>query len=394
MTATAEDALYRGISNPAEPLDDSLLFSVAIQFASAATDLFLDSFGRALRGNASGIAEIIEKINNDGPDFEMIWSPALGRCISAVKKEDEALARQVAVEYLTHACAQGVKGEWEVKLKRPAVFLWGSRLIPACDYVKVQSSGDSAYIYTRLDGRAAEFRISRLHGDGAAWTSEEADELPHISTASNSAVIFLPKCAINPDSYDAFGFPLLPDITLEQFQPLSTMFDLMKENLPAYYRWFSRILRRVVLVQTGPQKYLRSGSEEGLCGMVYISDSKDVLSLGEMLVHEASHNYFYLITRLGEPVIHSQEMYYSPFVNSMRSLERILLGYHAFANVYLYYKACMQVFPDQRDVCLERMKMTLEDVKSVEVHLKESDKLTSIGQGLAEPLMRELRNEH
>jgi hypothetical protein len=311
-----------------------------------------------------------------------------------VKKNNKALAPQVAVEYLTHACAHGVAGEWEAKLERPSVFLWGNRLIPSCDYIKVHSNGDSAHIRTELDGRAAEFKISRSNGDGDVWISEEADELPHIVTGPNTAVVFLPKRAINPDSYDAFGFPLLHDITSEEFQPLLTMFDLMKVNLPAHHRWFSRILRRVVLVQTGPQKYLRSGSEEGLCGMVYISDSRDILSLGEMLVHEATHNYFYLITRLGPPVIYTEEMYYSPFVNSMRSLERILLGYHAFANVYLYYKECMRVFPDKHDVCIERMKMTLEDVKSVESHIRESDKLTDIGRGLAEPLIQELRNEN
>lgn len=392
MTANSEDALYRGLSTPTEPLNEPMFFSVAVDFASAATELFLDSFERTLRDGASGIVETIGRLG-DGADFEMIWSPALGRCLSAVKKGDESLARQVAVEYLTHACANGATGEWEAKLPSPSIFLWGSCLIPACDYIKVKSSGDSAHVYTTLDGRAAEFRIKRSPGEAALWSSEEAVELPYIPTGYNSAIVFLPKRAINPENYDSFGFPLVPDVTPEQFQHLRAMFDLTQEYLPGYNRWFSRILRRVVIVQTGPQKYLRSGSEEGLCGMVYISDSEDLLSLGEMLVHEATHHYFYLITRLGEVVIHSKEMFYSPFVNNMRSLERILLGYHAFANVYLYYKNCMRLFPDKRDVCLQRMAMTLEDVKYVEKIIKESDKLTPIGQAIAEPLIRELRDE-
>jgi hypothetical protein len=218
MTATAEDALYRGLSNPAEPLDDSMLFSVAIEFASAATELFLDFFGRALRTNASGVVETLQNIINDAPSFEMIWSPALGRCISALKKEQESLAQLVAVEYLTHACANGAAGEWEAKLPQPSVFLWGSRLIPACDYIKVQSNGHSAHIYTTLEGRAAEYKITRPASDLALWASEEADELPNIATERGSAVVFLSKRAINPENYDAFGFPLVPDITPEQFQ--------------------------------------------------------------------------------------------------------------------------------------------------------------------------------
>jgi HEXXH motif-containing protein len=130
--------------------------------------------------------------------------------------------------------------------------------------------------------------------------------------------------------------------------------------------------------------------------MVCISDCQDIFLLGEMLVHEATHNYCSLASRLGSltDCLH-KELYHSPFLNAMRPLDAILVTYHAYANVYSFYRSCLGAAPDSRDVCVERMQVILGDLRVIEDSIiKNRDRLTPIGAALIDPLIRELRNEH
>lgn len=391
MKEITEEELYRGFSSPIETLDESFMLSLAGEYATSVVELFLDSFKDSLPRVSSGVVELLEGLAAAGPEFEAIWSPAVGRCLNAIRAADDALARRAAAEFLLHAGANGVVGDWEIQLAKPYVFLWDAWKLPESDFLAVKHDGKGVQILTRNQGE--ERRVVFRPDDGELrWRSDEAELLPHVNTGRGT-VVFLPRRAINPENYDDFGFPLIPEITPRQFEPFAKAFALLKERLPSFHEWVARVLRQVVIVQAGPHKYLLSGSDEGMFAVVYISDSPDILSLAEMLVHEASHQYFYLVTRLGPPHDPSSEqMFYSPFVNSMRHLDRILMAYHAFGNVYVFYRSYLGLDEEAREVCLKRMGRTLEDLKSVEGHIRDSSELTPIGSALAEPLLRELRD--
>jgi HEXXH motif-containing protein len=122
--------------------------------------------------------------------------------------------------------------------------------------------------------------------------------------------------------------------------------------------------------------------------MLYISNNHDPLLLGEMLVHEASHQYYFIATRHG-PVVDpgDEQQFYSPFASRFRPLERIVLGFHAFANVYLYYSTMLKSGAGRQDFCAEQMAKCHVDLAQVITLIKETDKLTDIGCAIAYPLL-------
>ncbi len=73
-------------------------------------------------------------------------------------------------------------------------------------------------------------------------------------------------------------------------------------------------------------------------GSSIISINRHPVDIAEMLVHEASHQHFFLlqdICRLVEPG--TPETLYSPITDMQRPIEKVLLGYHAAANILNFY---------------------------------------------------------
>ena len=64
------------------------------------------------------------------------------------------------------------------------------------------------------------------------------------------------------------------------------------------------------------------------------------MDIAEVLVHECAHQYFYLLAYVGPYDDGSDErLYWSPPLRRNRPLSRILMAYHALANVRLFYAA-------------------------------------------------------
>src|SRR6185312_15271355 len=106
----------------------------------------------------------------------------------------------------------------------------------------------------------------------------------------------------------------------------------------------------VVPIAGGPTDGLCSGSSASEPGRCHMSVRAGQVKLAEMLVHEATHQYYYLVTRLG-PVDDGTDstLYYSPVKNCYRPLAYILIAYHAFANVLLFSQRCLDAGYDDRD---------------------------------------------
>lgn len=390
-TLSEEEQLYAGFSWPGKSLDETFFAGVVEQYASSVIEVFLSRFSDSLPDASAGVVSLLETAARHST-FEQVWSPALGRALRMTKLGDELRARRVATELLLQAFAAGMCGQWEINLARSGRLLFGHHLLPNCNAMKVESDGHNCHVETKSDLGLKEISFSRPSG-ARLWTADSADLLfLHAIKQDRASIVLLSEDAINPEVYGGLGFPAVSQITTPKVDALVHAFDLLKNSLPEFFLWVSRILRWLILVESGEQKYLRSGNTEGNCGLVYISDATEELSIGEMLVHEASHQYFFVLTRIGLPTDPThEELYFSPFVNTMRRLDRILLAYHAFANVYLFYRGYEQCASTQEAAEVRRRMQTVrEDLKRVEEFISRPDHLTAIGSALAEPLIREL----
>ena len=384
------DALYYGFSNPLQQFDESLLQSIVQEYGKSIIEIFVEHASAVLQGAEKRLIDQMRALATAELRFEMVWSSALGRCLKCIDSGDELAYRRVSAELLLHAAAGGMPGNWEVNLGQYSPFLWQDWRLPKCDYLAVESDGERACI--RLHGVENHDTIffGRTPDSPSKWHSSEATSLPSISLRPASAITILAKNTIDQETARGLGFPAVPEVTEREYHTIAQAMDLLRQQAPLHYSWVARVIRRVVVIESGPQRYLRSGSEAKLWGLIYVCDDPDPLSIAEILVHEASHQYFYLLTRLGDPVSGtSARTYYSPFVDAQRRLDRILLAYHAFSNVYLFYRE-FPLTAQQKVRVRQYLAKLLPDIKSIEGFITDSDELTPIGRGLVGPLINEL----
>jgi HEXXH motif-containing protein len=138
-------------------------------------------------------------------------------------------------------------------------------------------------------------------------------------------------------------------------------------------------------------RHIQSGSIAKYFGVIHVSASPSVPAIAELLVHEASHQYFHLLCLLEAFDDGSDaNLYYSPAVRTDRPLERIGVAYHAFANILLFYDSCLTSGIDDGGYCRRNREALSPDVARLEAPLRGSDALTSVGRALSEPLMERL----
>jgi HEXXH motif-containing protein len=111
-------------------------------------------------------------------------------------------------------------------------------------------------------------------------------------------------------------------------------FDHLAKCSPDYLAWCRSVVRQVQVVgYRDSQTHSRSSPFRP--GSIVMSLDQGVVMTAEMLVHEATHQYFFMLERIArvtEPEADSQG-YYSPFMRRDRPLDRILVAYHALANM-------------------------------------------------------------
>jgi HEXXH motif-containing protein len=376
---------YVGFSCPREKFDSDSLVNLSVAYACSVIDVFLETFAGDLSA-FRGVVEILRTLPSC-VSFGASWSPVLGLCLSAVTRSESSLAAVAAAKYLVHLGSWGVTGDWNITLPAPIRLTWSSWLLPETRDLVVRCTPDRAEI--TLSATRDTFVFVR--DASYSWTTSHpaALLLPHVSFGSVASINLLGKTTVDSDLSLDVGAPIVERVNAADSDALARSVELLYTTFPAYYVWIARVLRSIVLVESGERGFLRSGSDKTSLGCVYISNNKDLASIGEMLIHEATHNYFYLLTQMGGPVTGGSDgLYYSPFVHSMRPLDRILLAYHAFANVYLYYTEYEPIAPDPADISIRRARV-LKDLDTIVVHIKDNmASLTRVGLALVEPLIR------
>ena len=272
----------------------------------------------------NGLDDLFSSLLNADLPLELAWSSELGHLYKATKLRDEDYALKSAAAFALMASAKSFSSE-----------------LSLAGAVRLSSFGSGRRRLVLLPGYAAPI------ADGAA--------------------------------------------ALETFSPalietLTQALDLLEEHLPHYFDWVVRIIQQVAVVHF-ERNVLYSGSREHEYGTIIISDNSRVLSLAEMLIHEASHQYFELLTKLGPAVDPSHtELYYSPVKQCDRPLHKILFAYHAFANVMLFYRGVAEC--GLADSSSAKFQNVLNDeLRQLEQPLLDNDAILPIGRALVDPLI-------
>jgi HEXXH motif-containing protein len=383
--ATSLASCFRGFSCPDEKFDELFFETVITSYAQEVVRLFLQTYVEELEQKARGLTILLRDWLAGESSSATVCHPAFGGAFRAIAGRN-AEPIDSAVGLALRLCARGSAADWEAQLGRPTRLLWDNWLLPRADALRVHSDGSHAFLSLSLRRIRREAEFTRA---GHGWRGTGAEAMHRIGPPS-AKITLLPADSVGAHNFQDLNLPMLEKIGKKDVQFCRQALEILEAHAPAYYQWVFRIVRQVVLLRP-ENEVLRSGGESNLLTLIYMSCVAKPMALAEMLVHEASHHYFNLLCRIGPPDDGTDKnLYFSPALNRSRPLDRILIAYHAFANVSLLYQLCLDSGVADDGYCRAAQSQILRQLKQLESPLRDNPALTPIGRALFEPLFSRL----
>jgi len=372
----------RGLSSPREDLDEDFFSRLTYEYAVSLLSLSIERYPRLLtRGPSSALSMLTSPAAFDGAP---LWCPELARCLDSLKSDAANGAARGVGQALLNLSSGGVPGAWAMQLERPSTFHWDRFLLPAADAVEVRSDGREAEVTVRAAGAEQPVTLRRAGGARAGWHGPTLETLAHLPT-SGAPVLLLAGPHLRLFELPTPDSSVPDEIAPAHVESIASCLTLLRERFPRYSLWVERVLRYLCPVES-PQNSMQSGSFEGYFGFAFVTARPDPLKVAEMLIHECSHQYFALLTRLSALTDDDGRLYYSPFVRRERPADRLLLAYHAFANVESFYRDCARAGVSVRR-CEDAIEQLRPDLDCVERTLVSDVRFTPEGRCVMDTLL-------
>ncbi|MDQ4070520.1 MAG: HEXXH motif-containing putative peptide modification protein [Actinomycetota bacterium] len=375
------EEFYRGFAGAEERLDEPFLQGVAVAYATGVTQRFLERHREFLGG---GLDAALDRFTTMDVDFSTAWEPTFGLFGEILANRSPVDPADAATRLGLWLASCGISARWEQPLLSPVACRFGPYPLPKADYIRIESDGSEAAIVVSLDGRTTVLELRRTE---EGWSTDGVARLPQVRLMDRHLTFLVGDLLESPD----FEY-LREDLLAEsEWESLPTDYgrtcELMRQHAPEYLAWVDRVMRYVLPLR-GEGATINSGSSKGEPGLSHISCTAGAIQLGEMLVHESTHHYYYLVTRLG-PVDDGSDTneYYSPVKGRNRPIYYILLAYHAFANVLLFTRACRESgWPDGDGYLAKNERDLVSQLDQLKAGLLKTKALTPLGSSLWEPL--------
>ena len=375
---------FKGFSSPYEKLNKNFLEILTVGYARALCQAFLDRFGQQLFDKHEGIFSSISSWLECDTTFDIVWDAAFGqikRTLMISHQQDDYL--RAAASVALRIQFSGQPGYWKLNFTYPIKLNWGYWPLPIADFIEVQSNGQQAIIRSKYCG--VETRTNFFY-DNHTWLCDDVKEVHSVEIGQQKVTILHP----NAVKYSIFSEPranLAEQLTIQEIQSQCVKaITMVRSQAGIYLPWIERVLRRIIILKT-ENDHFKSGSNDYLPGTISLSFPTPAITLGELLIHEVAHQYFFLLSRIGNVDDGSDpNLYYSPIKKRDRPVKSILIAYHAFANVLLYYRLCRDEGISNNPYYALKEEKLYSQLKQLEVPLQTSPAITSVGNALWKPL--------
>lgn len=383
------EASFRGFACPQENSEKAVLRLVAREQARQTVRRFVQQYRVILKENGPGLVDQLERwLGNSESDLATCWHRTFGAARLLLRTPDPTAAVPCATALAVHFSACGLPGDWAADLSVPTHYQWGGWLLPELKHITVRSDGVTARVKTRV---GATNRSIEFHRRTADWQTESGDPipLPQVGTGGPRPTLLSRVALDGVRLADSLPLPVQnipPEIVALWHDSLT----LISTHAPIYDAWVQNVVRHIALLEAEPGT-VHSGGYHYCDGLIHASQRSSPMSLAELLVHEASHQYFYLLSRLGPADDGSdKELYYSPLVEKERPLQRILFAYHACGNILLLYQLCRKNGVADGGYCARNQEIVMEQLEQLSAPLHNNPALTWIGRSLYDPLVERL----
>ena len=376
---------YNGFSCPQEGLDERFVQSLAVVHARKCVRGLLEQYSPDLERHSVGLTLLLQNWLLQDSSFEAVWDLSLGNILDGLQTglaEPAVLMQQVA-ELGLRLQAFGLEGYWQARLLSPVRLRLGTYWLPLADRLEVEGCKGKVRIRLGLASGVEEYEICHTP-DGWMAGKNQPESFIYVKT-STSQISLLPGKVFHLEDPE-LAMVASPNISPAMKANVLASLQLVQEYSPLYLPWIERVIRVLVPGGTGENKFF-SGSVLTRPGLLHLSIDVLPVMIAELLVHEATHQYMYLLRRLG-PLDDGSDptLYYSPVKQTGRPIAAIALAYHAFANIILFYRYCQANNLPDDGYCQRNEKLMMQQVAVLEQALYTSRALTAHGRALWEPL--------
>ena len=379
-------------AEPCESVFEPIATSYGVAVANCLLERHADDIARA----SDGLVEFIRRWTAAPPVSTTAWDIAFGRAHLVLKegRHDAAGALDAAVQVGLRLAAGGQSGRWSAQLAPTSIQL-DDRVVDAVEQIEVHVDEVSWDAGTRLCLRLADGSALLWRRDGDQWAGAGGSRLA--SVGRSRPIYLLPRQAwpIVEDGGDVFRTCQPVDhISPSMTHSFEEGMAVLQNNVPDYLPWVERVLNGIVVCPVEAQCRLVSGSREDVPGFVCISSPHGGIDIAEILVHACAHQYFYMLQRVGAVDDASDRtLYWSPPIGKKHPLSRILMAYHALANVQLLYDAVRRntANPPQDLRYVANNEPGLQAaIRALDTPLRDNPALTTLGRALYAPLAARL----
>ena len=225
------------------------------------------------------------------------------------------------------------------------------------------------------------------HEPTGAWAADGVEPLPSVGVSRSIYLLDASAPAAGDREQGFEGVEPVESIDAAMIQRFREAFDVLAAGATEYLRWVELILRGIVVTPRVESFRVVSGSGSAMPGMIHASYPAGLMDIAEILVHESAHQYFYMLERVG-PVDDGTDrsLYWSPPIRKERPLRRILIAYHALANVRLFYEAVRAARVDDGGYVDLNEQTIVDSLAELDAPLRGNPALTRFGRALYEPL--------
>lgn len=324
------------------------------------------------------------------------WRPEAGAALRALNqgRSDEALMHAALA-----AAALGQEGALAVELRQPARLSLGGQVFTAAGETLLEARSGRVTLETNWGKVNLARQANRWSPESTSFAVEADWSIPvyfdHPGFADRFVQAWVEPIVPGREDFIVDWPPppyenraLIEDAAIQMGRALR----LLDELGSGYLDWIAPLFRGIA---ASPQKLpgvMQSGSYTWHAGVFSCGFPRSDAYLGEVIVHEISHQY-YLLWNCVCPLVDkaTAEDRFSALKGRSRPLERVLLAFHATANMALYWfdyverfgtsPAVDRPFKMMRDHCIDFVK-----------ELDQAKGLTEAGRHLFE-IQRDLLSE-
>ncbi len=328
------------------------------------------------------------------PTTASSWQPELGAILrtAIVESPDEAIINAM---FALHALR--ITGCWEYTLTHTLRVSVAGHLFNIDGHISVQAS-PAGIVICRSESDTAPLQLAWTAGGLRYLCATEPEAIwqyrcPTFLTRAGFEHAYLQSCGI-PES-DTLPeiiahWPIPPvdgqDVALaaNSAAQVENALELLAQTGTNYLDWLGPLFRGMATCRLVAPDIRQSESYAFHPGVISCGFPLSTEFLSEVFVHEMSHQHYFLINSI-VPLTNKnarEEIYFSSLKGRKRNLDKILMTYHATANMVLFWHDVIVGMGAETSANLREREVMVRHTRGLAEILTTAEDLTEAGKAL------------